>query len=73
LYQADARQGRLVSLSTIMSPHVQLIILDTRSRAAVEKKFNELVSVHPHCRSLMGQLFEQQFEQWMPCIPLILV
>ena len=53
--------------STVISPHVQLIIQNAVSRAQHEsrKRFYEILSDHPHCRSVMGWLLEQQFHRWI--------
>ena len=60
-------KGFLEAQSTVISPHVQLIIQDAVSRGQHEKRkrFYELVSAHPHCRSVMGRLLEQQFHKWI--------
>lgn len=60
-------KGRGPGQSTVMSPHVQLIIQDAVSRVEHEKKksFYTLVSDHPHCRSVMGALLKQQFHRWI--------
>jgi hypothetical protein len=71
LKPTPGKRGFLHPLSTVMSPYVQLIIQDAVSRAPLEnrKRFYEILSVHPHCRSLMGWLLEQQFHRWMGLDP----
>jgi len=51
----------------VISPHVQLILQDAISEQLAEdrKKFYTLMSAHPHCRSTMGWLLEQQFHRWI--------
>jgi len=60
-------KGYLHAQSTVISPHVQLIVQHAVSRVQDEKKkrFYEIVSAHPHCRSAMGWLLEQQFHKWI--------
>jgi len=59
--------GFLYAQSTVISAHVQLIIQDAVSREQPEKRkrFYEIVSAHPHCRSVMGWLLEKQFHKWI--------
>ena len=61
------KNGFLSGISTVISPHVQLIIQEAVSREDEErrKQFYKIVSVHPHCRSAMGWLLEQQFHRWI--------
>ena len=60
-------EGYLRAQSTVISPHVQLIIqaeiLDVQHEK--RKRFYDIISVHPHCRSVMGWLLEQQFHRWI--------
>ena len=70
------KNGFLEPVSTVMSPHVQLIIQAAVSDAGDEKRkrFYEILSIHPHCRSLMGWLLEQQFDRsdgTLVCRPVI--
>jgi hypothetical protein len=62
-----SEKGFLRAQSTVISPHVQLIIQDAVSRERNEerKRFYEIVSAHPHCRSVMGWLLAQQFHKWI--------
>jgi len=63
----SGKKGFLEAQSTVISPHVQLIIQDAVSRERVEKRklFYDIVLAHPHCRSVMGWLLEQQFHKWI--------
>ena len=58
-------KGYLVARSTVISPHVQLIIQTAVNRAHDEmrKRFYEMLSAHPHCRSVIVRLLEQQFHK----------
>ena len=60
-------KGYLTALSTVLSPHVQLIIQAAIDREDDEKRkeFYELLSAHPHCRSVISRLLEQQFHKWV--------
>ena len=59
--------GFISAMSTVISPHVQFIIQGAISQVNDEKRkqFYEMVSAHPHCRSAMGWLLEQQFHRWI--------
>ena len=60
-------KGYLAARSTVTSPHVQLIIQAAvnREHDEVRKRFYKMISAHPHCRSVMGRLLEQQFHRWV--------
>ena len=60
-------EGYLGAQSTVISPHVQLIIQAAILRAQHEKRkrFYDIISAHPHCRSVVGWLLEQQFHRWI--------
>ena len=59
--------GYIAPRSTVISPHVQLIIQAAVSREHDEmrKRFYKMLSHHPHCRSVIGRLLEQQFHKWV--------
>ena len=59
--------GFLFAQSIFISPHVQPIIQNTVSREHHEKRkrFYDIFSAHPHCRSVMGWLLAQQFHKWI--------
>jgi len=63
----SGEKGFLYAQSSVISPHVQLIIQDAVSRQRVEKRnlFYDKFSAHSHCRSVMGWLLEQQFHKWI--------
>ena len=54
LRPTTGEKGFLEAQSTVISPHMQLIIQDAVSRGQHEKRkrFYELVSDHPHCRNV---------------------
>ena len=56
-----------LAYSAVISPHVQLILQNAVSGQLAQnrKRFYAIMSAHPHCRSTMGWLLEQQFHRWI--------